>query len=359
MNYLQLNGRDSREITGLLIESLPVQSKPLMRTEIEEIDGRDGDIVRKLGYSAYDKEVRIGLYGNFDIDEIISFFDSEGTVVFSNEITKYYRYQVIEQIDFERLLRFREATVTMHCQPFKYSTIEEKKTLIDGENLLTQEIVSFSDIGGIDLDYDGETNTVYGTSTGSEIYVPINPITVANGDYSMNIHIVNGDQCSGAFFRLIEDSPTKSLGDTYAEAKEIGTTVSVSGTVQGTHTFNYIYLYVQKGVLVSFEFTAEFRSGNNSALIRNSGNVFSKPILTVYGDGEAEILLNGEKIFDLNIDGYVTIDTEAMEAYKGTALANRRVLGDYDRFRLNVGRNTIGWTGSISQIEMENYSRWL
>ena len=54
MNYVIQNGKDSREIRGLLISELPAISKPAVRTDITEIDGRDGDIVSVLGYSAYD-----------------------------------------------------------------------------------------------------------------------------------------------------------------------------------------------------------------------------------------------------------------------------------------------------------------
>ena len=71
MNYCILNGKKSTLIKGLLIQSLPPISKPLMRTQIDEIDGRDGDIVTKLGYSAYNKEMSIGLFGDYDIDEVI------------------------------------------------------------------------------------------------------------------------------------------------------------------------------------------------------------------------------------------------------------------------------------------------
>lgn len=124
MNYIILNGVNSNTISGLIIQSLPPITKPLMRTEVEEIDGRDGDIITKLGYSAYDKEMTVGLYGDFDIDEVIAYFDSEGTATFSNEPDKLYYYQINEQIDFERLVRYRTATVTLHCQPFKYDANE-------------------------------------------------------------------------------------------------------------------------------------------------------------------------------------------------------------------------------------------
>lgn len=127
-NYIILNGKDSRYINGFLVQELPPISKPKIRTEVEEIDGRDGDIVTPLGYSAYDKELKIGLYGDYRIDDIISYFDSSGVVTFSNELDKYYRYQITDQIDFSRLVRFKTATVKFHVQPFKYSNVETKRS---------------------------------------------------------------------------------------------------------------------------------------------------------------------------------------------------------------------------------------
>lgn len=38
-NYIILNDRSSEEIPGLLIQELPPISKPLLRNQIEEIDG--------------------------------------------------------------------------------------------------------------------------------------------------------------------------------------------------------------------------------------------------------------------------------------------------------------------------------
>lgn len=235
-NYIELNGISSNEITGLLIQSLPPISKPMIRASIEEIDGRDGDIVTQLGYSAYDKTLSIGLYGNFDIDDVISFFNSSGTVVFSNEPDKYYNYQILDQIDFERLIRFRTADVTLHVQPFKYSSVENLKTF------------------------------------------------------------------------------------------------NISG-------------------------------GTTNVSIKNNGNYFSRPIITITGTGTINLSLNGNQIFVINMgtNNQVAIDTNLMEAYNPNTqiLLNRNITGNYDNFKLNVGTNTISWSGSITQIQIQNYSRWI
>ena len=93
-NYVIINGVNSNTKTGLAIKELPPISKPAIRTNTETIDGRDGDIVTRLGYSAYDKQIEIGLFNTFDIDEIIAFFNQSGTITFSNETDKYYRFEI-------------------------------------------------------------------------------------------------------------------------------------------------------------------------------------------------------------------------------------------------------------------------
>jgi len=233
MNFITLNGIRSDSVKGLLISELPPVVKPQQRTEIEEIDGRDGDIVTKLGYSAYDRTMLIGLHGDFDIDDVIRFFDSEGEAVFSNEPDKLYKYQILDDIEFERLIRFRKAKVTFHVQPFKYSAVERIKTI------------------------NAET----------------------------------------------EDS---------------------------------------------------FR-------VLNSGNTVARPRITITGSGTINLSLNNHQMFVINLgdEGYITIDTEEMNAYKGSVLKNRLVTGNYDNFALTLGMNVISWTGDVDAVSIEKYSRWI
>lgn len=234
--YIVLNGKHSRSILGLLISELPPITKPKMRTQSETVYGRDGDIVTPLGYSAYNKALKIGLTYDYNIDEVIDYFNSEGQVIFSNEPDKYYKYAIYDQIDFDKLIRFKTAEVNFHVQPFKFSVSEMVKT--------------------------------------------------------------------------------------------------------------YTFSNVTTGSLV----------------IRNNGNIYSRPRITVYGTGTVNLTLNGSQALtiDMSNNGLVIIDLTEMNAYSSSGtLLNRNVTGDYDKIQLKVGNNTIGFTGSVTKIEIENYSRWL
>ena len=130
--YIIINGVVSKNIEGLLIQSLPPISKPKIRTSTEEIDGRDGDIVTTLGYGAYDKTFSIGLKGDYNVDDVIEYFNTSGKITFSNELDKYYKFATYNKIDFNRLVRFKTANITVHVQPFKYSLDEPPITDISG-----------------------------------------------------------------------------------------------------------------------------------------------------------------------------------------------------------------------------------
>lgn len=135
--YIIINGLSSRQIEGLIIQTLPPITKPRMRTSIEEINGRDGDVVTVLGYAAYDKPVTIGLKGDYNVDDVISFFNTSGRVIFSNEVDKYYNFALYDAIDFNKLIRFKTANINLHVQPFKYSAIEPVITVENDENVVT------------------------------------------------------------------------------------------------------------------------------------------------------------------------------------------------------------------------------
>ena len=85
-----------------------------------------------------------GLYGYYDIDNVIKYFSSSGDVIFSNEPDKVYKYDIFQPVDFERLAHFRTATVNYHVQPFKMSAIEGVISLQSGETSL--EVVNHGNV---------------------------------------------------------------------------------------------------------------------------------------------------------------------------------------------------------------------
>lgn len=232
MNYLVFKDKYSNHIEGLLISELPPITKPKMRTSITKIDGKDGDIVEELGYESYDKTVKIGLRKGFDIDKISEFFNGKGNLILSNEPDKVYEAQIIDQINYERLVRFRTASIKFHVQPYKY--------------LLNEP------------------------------------------DFIFNID--NNDK------------------------QEIK--------------------------------------------VANLGNLPSKPIIKLYGQGKIYVSINGFDAFNIEIDDeYVIVDATDEEAYKERTLKNRFMTGEFPT--LNVGINTISWIGKVDKIIVSAKSRWI
>lgn len=229
MNEVIINGVSSNEIRGLLIQELPPIIQPGKRIYQETVDGRAGDIITDLGYDAYDKEMRIGLYRDYDIDTIVRYFSSEGTIIFSNEPGKLYDFKIFDRVDYERLVRYRTANVIIHCQPYKH----------------------------------------------------------------------------------MADEPSIITTDT--------------------------------------EFT-----------IRNRGNITAQPRITVYGSGQVDLYLDDIQMLTFNVDAeYITLDFEEMNAYMGGILKNRQVTGDMSAFHLPIGESVLRFDGTVTEVQVERYNRWI
>lgn len=147
MSYFIFNNIDSRNITGLIVTSLPPIAKPPKKVDTMEIDGRDGDIIIEQGYRAYDKKIEIGLTSGYDIDEIISWLDGSGDLIMSSEEDKIYKARIIGQINFERLLKFKTAEITFHVQPYKYLVDEAKINASSAQ--ITAQSVSITNEGNV------------------------------------------------------------------------------------------------------------------------------------------------------------------------------------------------------------------
>ena len=102
---------------------------------------------------------------------------------------------------------------------------------------------------------------------------------------------------------------------------------------------------------------------DNESTVTNAGNTTSRPILTIYGQGDIGVYINDVEVLDIALgdEEYITLDSVEMEAYKDTTanLKNRLVTGDYSKLALNAGDNKIRFTGKVTKYEISKYSRWL
>lgn len=228
--WIKWQGIDSRKIHGLMITALPPIKQPKKRILETNIDGRDGSIITELGYESYDFQVGIGLFGKYNIDEVIGYFSGGGYLIKSDEPDKQYICQIIEAVDYEKLIRFRTANITFRVQPFKYAVDNVK-------------------------------------------------------------------------------------------------TYSISTT-------------------------------DSTVAVRNYGNYASKPKITLYGNGNVDLYINGVRTTALTVNGSITIDSKEQECTRGGELANRSMSGYFPEFK--KGKNTIQFTrGLITKIVIEDASRWI
>lgn len=355
INFIELNGEKSTNVKGLIIQALPPITKPKVRTAIEEIDGRDGDIVTKLGYESYDKEVSVGLHGDFDIDDAIAFFDSEGEVVFGNEPDKYYRYQILDQIDFERLIRFRTAKVKMHVQPFKHDAVDRTFDIVN--QVLHVRDSTTSKFGITVTSSDGSVRVAGRAASDVEIEVPVERVQLS-GSYTLTASA--SGSAAGCALRLIDGSPSRSFGGSYMELKS-NAAATMTATADSNAEYDALWLDIKAGTSVDFTLGVTMASDSfNRIALTNRGNVISRPTVTVYGSGNVELAINAVTVLSFSVDdGYITIDADEMNAYHGDTLMNRHVTGDYSDLRLNVGENVISWNGNVAGIRVEDFSRWL
>ena len=358
MNYIVLNGIRSTTIPGLMIQTLPPISKPLLRTQIDVIDGRDGDIVTPLGFSAYDKAITIGLYGDFDIDRVIQYFSASGTVIFSNEPDKYYNYAIYAQIDYDQLIRYRTATVTFHVQPFKYAAADATVSLINDFFRLTDAIKTNN---GITASISNGVLSILGSAeTTAEILLRIPPVYLSIGEYVFRAY-ANGQNAGICKIGLCNVSPSDPFGAGEVTLQD-GSVVSISGTLASAYDYDTLYICVEPGEInISVSVQIAPANNNNGLRIVNNGNYISKPKLTVHGCGDIGVLLNGTQtlLIRLAADRYVTIDAAAMDAYKDGVLKNRSVTGDYGKLQLPPGANVITFDGMVQQLDITDYSRWI
>lgn len=216
MNSIIWKNKNSSEIPGLLICELPPISVPKIRRSIIEIEGRDGDIVEHLGYESYTKNLSVALTRNYDVNEVINFFTGAGKLVLSNEPDKYYNAQIIDGIDFNRLINFKSAKVKFYVQPYKFKLNEEKFT---GTNELTVTNAGYIDslpkitiVGSGNIDFKLNNTTIFSLELGTETETIVIDSTLEEA-YGID-GVLKNNKMIGDFPKLISGNNTITVDGT-------------------------------------------------------------------------------------------------------------------------------------------------
>lgn len=89
----------------------------------------------------------------------------------------------------------------------------------------------------------------------------------------------------------------------------------------------------------------------------NPGTWPSAPRITVYGQGDITLTVNGVDIELISVEDSITLDSEMEDAYNSTESLNNKMTGDFPFFPL--GKNIISWTGNVNRVEIQPNWRWL
>lgn len=94
---------------------------------------------------------------------------------------------------------------------------------------------------------------------------------------------------------------------------------------------------------------------DTDGVLVNSTRFDALPFITVYGSGAGSVTVNGNTVTLSEIDGYTVLDSELMDAYKGTE--NRNPYISAAEFpALAPGENEISFDGGVTSLDV--VPRW-
>lgn len=112
---------------GVIVSTYPTISRPKERVSQVTIPGRSGDLTIAQGtypvYESYLRTCECYIRPSADLNAIMAWLKGSGTVVFGNEPNRLYEARIINQIDFDQIIKgrgFRSFDIPFQCQPYKY-----------------------------------------------------------------------------------------------------------------------------------------------------------------------------------------------------------------------------------------------
>lgn len=125
--YFKFKGVDSRTYKCYLENMPPLTRAPRVYKETT-VPGGDGSYIEEYGYSAYDMTLNIAVTDTSKLENLVSLLNGSGNLILGNDTTKYYKANFLDGINYEKLMRFRKASVKVRVQPFRYPVTDSEKT---------------------------------------------------------------------------------------------------------------------------------------------------------------------------------------------------------------------------------------
>lgn len=129
----------------VVVNKLPTFIKPQRKTEIIQIEGKDGAEVIEYGYAPYTLSVKITLMDVSRLDDVIAWLDGEGILISSEDELRCVTARVISDIDYTRLITLKEAKVDFFVKdPFRYLVNDIPQTISTFPNMITNSGTVYS-----------------------------------------------------------------------------------------------------------------------------------------------------------------------------------------------------------------------
>lgn len=93
------------------------------------------------------------------------------------------------------------------------------------------------------------------------------------------------------------------------------------------------------------------RTFTAAGTLTNITRMDALPVITVYGSGAGTVTVNDIVVTISEIDGYIVLDSEMMDAYKGTINKNPYISA-VEFPVLKAGNNSISFTGGVTSLDI-------
>lgn len=85
----------------------------------------------------------------------------------------------------------------------------------------------------------------------------------------------------------------------------------------------------------------------------NGGSEVIEPIITLRGTGNMTLTINDKTVSFKDVQAFITVDVERMDAYRYDRKVNNQMYGDFKDLLLPPGNNTISIGGSATSAEVD------